>query len=237
MARGENRRKVERIALLPHLPGRSSQGALELAEVSMGGAKLQHYHEIPIGSKVDLRFEWQGTEISVRGEVVRSTVERFGSSSIYHSGVRFELDNDESRAQVRKLIGFHVKRALDRQIENASGTTSYSSRLMRDAASGDEIAFGIEGPLREIDPAIQAMRDQGYVRYSLKNGLWYRERTFEPAQPIDGFTIWMFEDCEEAELLCRDYESSSSQTRDLIRICAELSLFVDDRIPPQCFTP
>lgn len=236
MTRHRNRRKVERIPLLPHVPGVSGSRSVEMIEISMGGARLQHYHPIKVGSTIDLHFEWDGEEIAVPALVVRSSVELFGATSVYLSGLKFVYPDEKAKAKVRKLIGFHVKLALDRQIANAEGTTFYSSRLLRDAAAGD-VAVGLEVLEQEIDPVLQEMRDRGYVRYTRDKDGWSRKPTTDPGQPTDGFTIWMFEDDEQAELLCLDYDKASQEMRDVIRLCAELSLVIDDRIPVQHFRP
>jgi hypothetical protein len=225
------KRTVERIRLLPHIDGSAGKTRLELTEISMGGARLQHYEPLRVGTKITLRFIWNEEEIVVPSIIVRSSVERFGANSIYLSGVRFDFLDAETKSRVRQMVGQHVKLALDNQIANAAGQCPYVSRLMQEAALGHPDAQG------DIDPSFYALRDEGFVRYRFDNGRWVRTRTWEPEQPEDGFTIWHYEDDEQAELLCRDYEKADSEMRAVIRLCAELSLFVDDTLPPQRFTP
>jgi hypothetical protein len=225
------KRTVERIRLLPHLDGSAGNIKLELTEISMGGARIQHYQPLQVGTKIRLRFEWDEEPIELPSVIVRCSVEKFGATSIYLSGVRFDYPDADARAKIKKMITQFVKEALDNQIANASGEASYSSRLMRDAA------LGIPGQQAEIDPSFYALRDEGYVRYTFDKGRWTRTRTWESEQPDDGFTIWHFEDSGQAEALCRDYESASPEMRAVIRMCAELSLYVDDTLPPQKFQP
>jgi len=224
-------RTVERIRLLPHLDGSAGNIKLELTEISMGGARLQHYQPLQVGMKIRLRFAWEDTEITIPSVIVRCSVEKFGANSVYLTGVRFEYPDSDTRARVKEMITRFVKEALDNQIANASGTSEYSSRLMQNAA------LGLPGQQDEIDPSFYALRDEGFVRYTFDNGRWTRARTWEPEQPMDGFTIWHFEDSEQAEALCRDYEGATPEMRAVIRMCAELSLFVDDTLPPQKFLP
>lgn len=197
----------------------------------MGGARLQHYQPLQVGTKIRLNFEWEDDRITLPSVIVRCSVERFGANSVYLSGVRFDYPDQDSRAQVKKMITRFVKDALDNQVANASGQSEYSSRLMRDAA------LGMPGQQGEIDPAFYALRDEGFVRYTFDEGRWTRTRTWEPEQPEDGFTIWHFEDSEQSDALCRDYEKATPEMRAVIRMCAELSLFVDDTLPPQKFVP
>jgi hypothetical protein len=225
------KRTVERIRLLPHIDGAAGSIKLELIEISMGGARLQHYQPLHVGTRVNLRFEWGTQKISIPAVVVRCSVERFGSNSVFLSGVRFDTTEADARSQIKTMVSHFVKRALDNQAANAAGDCPYASRLMRDAALGGYAAQV------DVDPSIYALRDEGFVRYSWDGTRWTRTRTWEPQQPEDGFTIWHYEDGEQAQLLCRDYQNSSPDMRTVIRMCAELSLFVDDTIPPQKFVP
>ncbi len=232
MRKRHYKRTVERIRLLPPIDGAAGSAKLELTEISMGGARLQHYQALPVGTRVNLRFQWDDEKIAIPAVIVRSSVERFGSNNVYLSGARFDFPDTASRAMVKKMVTTHVTEALEKQLANASGTVDYSSRMMREAA-----ALGLPAAHDEIDPAFYALRDEGFVRYTLENKQWTRTRTWEPEQPEDGFTIWHFEDDEQAELLCRDYERATPDMRTVIRLCAELSLFVDDSLPPQKFVP
>lgn len=225
------KRTVERIRLLPPLDGAAGDKRLELTEISMGGVRLQHYEPLQVGTKISLRFQWEDEEATIPAVIVRCSVERFGANSVYLSGARFEYPDSTSKTMVKRMIGYHVKQALDNQIANAAGKTVYSSRLIQEAA------LGIPGSEHAIHPAFYALRDEGYVRYTYDQGRWTRTRTWEPEQPEDGFTIWHFEDDEQSSLLCKDYENASREMRAVIRLCAELSLFVDDSVPPQKFVP
>jgi hypothetical protein len=231
MKNRQHKRTVERIRLLPHLDGVAGSTRLELTEISMGGARLQHYQPLHVGTRINLRFAWGEEKIAIPAVVVRCSVERFGANSVFLSGVRFDYPDAEAKAKVRRMIESFVKQALDSQTANAKGECPYDSRLMRDAA------LGTHGPQIEVNPAFYVLRDEGFVRYTWDGNRWTRTRTWEPQQPDEGFTIWHFEDGEQASLLCRDYERSTPDMRMVIRLCAELSLFVDDTIPPQKFSP
>ena len=231
MPRRPHRRKVERIHLLPHIDGMASHVKVELTEISMGGARVQHFQALQPGNLVTLRFSWNEEAISIPVQVVRSTVERYGSASVYLSGLKFAIPPGAARLAIKRLIEHYVRSALENQVANAQGDpTYYKSRLLRDhlAATDRDHPF---------DPAMAAAREQGYVQYSLERGRWKRTLTWDSMQPAEGFTVWRFEDGEDVDLLCRDYENGSPELRKLIRLCAELSLFVDDTIPAQNFNP
>jgi hypothetical protein len=86
-------------------------------------------------------------------------------------------------------------------------------------ANGDhdsELLLGTMGHARRA-------RTHGYVTYRLLDGKWSREATTSARQPPDGFTVGAFEDADELETLCRTYEGSGDDGRNLIRLVAELS--------------
>jgi hypothetical protein len=238
MTRGHHRRKVERIRLLPHLDGFAGTVKVELIEISVGGARLHHFTPLHVGQVVTIRFAWDDGEIAIPSSVIRSSVDRFGSSRVYISGVRFADPTGTSRQAIKRLIESFVKNALDEQIRNAVGSTpAWASRMMQSALAGEELAPFAAGGNDYADERAQALRDEGFIRYVLTHGKWVKSSTWESQQPEDGFTIWNFEDDEQVDLLCKDYERANPSTRALIRLCAELSLIVDDTIPPQHFVP
>lgn len=238
MRRGHHRRKVERIRLLPRLEGLAGKVKVELLEISIGGARLQHFAPLKVGQIVNLHFCWKDELLSIPSSVIRSSVDRFGAASAYVTGVRFQIPEGTSRAPIKRLIEWYVKNALDEQVRNATGAVpAWASRLMQSAVGGEELTAFHPGDATNADEIAQQLRDEGYVRYSFAHGRWTKAKTWEPQQPEDGFTIWHFEDDEQVDLLCKDYESSDEDTRALIRLCAELSLIVDDTIPPQHFVP
>jgi hypothetical protein len=238
MKKGHHRRKVERIRLLPGLEGLAGNVKVELAEISVGGARLHHFSPLHVGHVVTLKFRWNDEEISVPASVIRSSVDRFGSTRAYISGVRFADPGGSSRAAIKHLIESFVKNALDAQIRNAHGSEPmWASRLMQHAVAGEQLAPFAAGGLDIADEIAQSLRDEGFVRYTFSGGRWAKAKTWEANQPEDGFTIWHFEDDDQVDLLCKDYERADPSTRALIRLCAELSLIVDDTIPPQHFVP
>jgi len=231
MPRHFHRRKVERIRLFPPIAGQVGDMKVDIVELSLRGARLHHYRPLQPGYSIPLRFEWHERPLLLQAEVIRTSDERFGPATIYTSGLQFTT-SDSSFFVLQDLICAHVEDALDRQVANASGD---DSRLT--AAEQIAIYSIVPGDRERATTRIRQDRDEGYVRYTLAGGTWERVESNDNGQPHDGFTIWSFEDDEQAGELCRIYESSNEEVRSLIRICAELSLFVDDDLTPQDFDP
>ena len=71
MRRGHHRRKVERIRLLPRLEGLAGSVKVELIEISVGGARLQHFNPLHVGHVVNLRFRWKDEDLSIPSSIIR----------------------------------------------------------------------------------------------------------------------------------------------------------------------
>jgi hypothetical protein len=228
-----HRRRVERIRLFPPLPAEFDGQFVELLEVSLHGARIQHADDFEADRVYLLVFSWGNDRLEIECEIARTVREAYGTGERRMSGLRFAGASKPSVQALHRIIGRHVEEALDQQTANAFGT--------------EPLPAEVRGALQSLFPAaadratlrIQEDRDLGYTRFTyLADGSWERVRTWQPDQPEEGFTIWSFEEGEDADELCRIYASADDALRNLIRMCAELSLFVDDdALPPQYFEP
>ena len=241
------KRKVERIRLAAPIIGRVGNMNAALVDVSLLGCRLEHHLPLTVGNPVKLFFNWEHEELELECVVARCTLTRFASGgtdglSIYNSGLRFTDARGESPRALRRLLATHIAQALEEQKANARGDIPKFIEKMaiftRDGfltLDPNAIAEMLGGSTSL--PALRIAREKGYVNYSMENGSWRRRRTHEPDQPDEGFTVWAYEDEEQLEKLCSAYAKSDSDMRALIRGLAELSLSVDDSLPPQRFTP
>lgn len=207
----DDRREFQRLKLSkPILATMDGANALIL-DVGIAGAFLEHYGTRQPGDRFDLRFRWQGEDVSFHCEVVRSDAVRTpggdGRSTVSHTGVRFAGASPESTERLEDLIATFVGRILAAQKANASGE------------KGESAGATILAKLGEA----RRMRSRGYVSYHLKGDKWWRVPTDSPKQPLDGFTVSTHEDDEEIETLCRTYAAADDDGRNLIRLVAELS--------------
>jgi hypothetical protein len=234
-------RHVERIHLAQPVAGRIGGKQVVIRDVSLSGCRAEHDFTVKVGADIRIAFTWHGEEISLAARVLRCKLETFDSGiTIYQSGHHFIENNDSTRRTLRKLIADELVHALEEQKANARGDTPrFLKRMAIFARSGhltenpQDIGFLYESEIAL--PYYRVARERGYVRYTLTGFGWTRKRTHSPQQPDEGFTLWAHEDSEQVELLCASYAKGDSQTRWLIRTCAELSLVIDDSIPPQRF--
>lgn len=206
-----DRRTFQRLRLSkPVLATLDGNHALIL-DIGLSGALIEHYGVASPGDKFILSFRWQGTDIEFVCAVVRNMVTRQGGAdgkqqTVSHSGVRFVKAVGESERFLEDFMATFVGRILAAQKANAAGEHRTAAPTI----------------LEELGGARRS-RTPGFVSYRLKEGTWWRVPTTRPAQPADGFTVAAHEDEEEIEALCRAYEETDEEGRQLIRLVAELS--------------
>lgn len=236
MSRFGKKRRVERIRVGLPLRGRIGTSPVILLDLSFMGCRIEHSSPLRIGTKVRLAISWAGRSIDLECHVVRCAVDtraaRHDSTTHYHSGLLFEQGVGDSSSVLREIIVSQVIEALEEQKANAHGEIPKWLRpdTHWDGQQEDESGF-------TSLPYLRIARERGFVTYMMGTGGWIKKRSRVAEQPEEGFTVWAYEEEDELERLTRVYEKADGPTRALIRLCAELSLKIDDSIPPQRFEP
>lgn len=202
--RSVERREFQRLNLNPPVPGTLGSIGVSIIEIGVLGARVQHDRPVE-GDYPELRFSYQGKEITMKCEVVRKPS---GSSS----GVRFLAAIGDGGDRLRDMLGLLVMKEIDRR-----RTSPGSSPLPANSVDGDKTVRGA---------------DAGFLTYRFENGKWVKRAVFLPEQPSAGFTVAKAFDSEEMKRLCRVYEASDEEGRRLIRLFAELSVSDVLEIPP-----
>jgi hypothetical protein len=202
-SRGDERREFQRLHLDSPIAATFGTAAVAINEIGILGARI--HHKQPLESeRGDLRFFFEGDEIAMRCEIVR-TIDA-------HSGVRFLAALEDSGDRLRTMLARLVEQALDEKHEG-SGTKLHVRRIV----DGDKTVRGT---------------DAHFISYRLEDGGWKRRHVFLPEQPTVGFTVARGEDADEMRRLCEVYEASDDEGRRLIRLFAELSVSSLLKIPP-----
>lgn len=207
-----DRREFQRLKLAkPILAMMDSANALIL-DIGKAGAFLEHYGVTEPGRRFRLTFRWHGEDVELVCEVARTAVVREpagdGKSILSHTGVHFAEPVGDAAARLQDLITTFVGRILAAQRANAAGEKDHPDSATILSSLG----------------AARRKRSRGFVSYRFRNDRWRRVPTDSPRQPEDGFTVADWEDEAEVEALCRTYESSDDEGRQLIRLVAELSV-------------
>jgi hypothetical protein len=206
----DDRRTFHRLKLTkPILATFGGENALVL-DIGIRGALIEHYGTPTPGDRHHLVFKWQSEDVEFECEVVRTIVVSTGEvdekKTVSHSGLRFVKPIGASNARLQELMATFIGRVLAAQKANAAGEH-------RDP--GPTILEQLGGARRS--------RSRGFVSYRLKGESWWRVPTSSPSQPADGFTVAAHEEDEEVETLCRTYEGTDEEGREMIRLVAELS--------------
>lgn len=214
------RRHHQRLQFEQPLAAQFANLNVDLADLSLRGARIIHLAPLPTGRTGPLRFRWLGHDVAVDAEVVRCRVDRMAdarSGNIYSSGLLYRRPHDATGDPLRELVEEHVVQAVREQIANARGTF---------IPLGDRLAlFRSEERLSIVPPAGGRARiPPSFLSCVLTDRGWRKIATSDPAQPAQGFTVSALEDTDHVELLCRTYSRADEQDRRLIRMLAEISL-------------
>ncbi len=210
--RSEERREFQRLRLDTPLPGTFGAVAVTILEAGVLGARLQHAE--PLEERGELRFWYEGNEIALRCDVVRTfeadAVRYPGGGFI--TGLRFRSALGNSGDHLRVMLAHLVSVAIE------SRGDSSATRIRLRAVDGDRTVRG---------------SDAHFISYRLENTGWRKRHVFLPEQPQLGFTVARGEDADEMQRLCEVYEASDEEGRRLIRLFAELSISDALQIPPR----
>jgi len=208
MLAGHERREFQRLTLDPPVPGTFGTTAVTLMEVGVLGSRVHHAE--PLDQEFgELRFSYNGEEIAMKCEVVRTipNQSKYPGSGV-ESGVRFLAAIGESGDRLRTMLGELV---------------SHELKLRRNTPIHDKAIDG--------DKTVRG-KDAQFLCYRFDDGAWNKRRVFLPEQPRNGFTVANGEDTDEMQRLCRVYQVSDEEGRRLIRLFAELSISDVLQIPP-----
>lgn len=227
-----NRRRAERIRLSESVVARlGTQGAV-LIDVSLFGARVEHYNRLRVGESRSLRLDVGNMSVAIRCSVVNSRIHRFASGddglTVYRSGLDFTGEEQERLASIHQFIEHARAETLTEQIANAKGFTPPPKGEMPIFRGGalTSNTFNVASATKDehLIPDKKIARDVGYIRFSKKKTSWSRIWTLDPSQPEDGFTVSANESADQVELLCNLYRDGDGKTREMIRLLAATSI-------------
>jgi hypothetical protein len=186
-----------------------------MIDLSLHGAGIRHQTRIAPGTEANLRFRLEKQEHAVRCRLLRSKLEltqtEGGPIQSYRSGMAFVALDTEVKS-LRDALNKRVNRALLLQKANALA----KPELAEEVTPGSDV---------DIKSLASWLKPSPFVRctFEPKKG-WRRARTSLTEQPEDGFTVLADEGDAEIEKLCKTWEKSDANGRELIRLFAHLSL-------------
>ncbi|HEY5609609.1 MAG TPA: hypothetical protein VIL97_00265 [Thermoanaerobaculia bacterium] len=231
------KRKSERIAFGVPIWGRVGLTNVAITDLSVFGAGVHHRLRLnTTANETNLVFRWREQEINLDCRIARTRLERHvgaeASLTLYHSGLRFIRPSERETSIVRRIISSRVARALREQRANAFAVS---------IDEVDEVTLDLAEPpssiyLNELMSVLTATRT-AYVRCTLEGAVWKQSVVETPEQPANGFTIAGAEGDESIRMLCRTYEMSPPEGRQMIRTFAHLSLTDPSEVARDRFHP
>ncbi len=103
----QEKRRLQRLALIPPTDAKLSGLAVGLLDLSTAGVRAEHSFPLKAGQRGQLDFDWNGVELSLQCEVVRTRLQKSTirvGAIVYHTGLRFTDPAESSRAQVRQIV-------------------------------------------------------------------------------------------------------------------------------------
>jgi hypothetical protein len=214
-----DRRSVQRVRLQEPLRATVDAARAFVIDVSLTGLRILHHEDIGLaGGPCVARFDWDGRQIELHCEIVRTTVFRAAESAntrtLYHSGLSIVRAVGASALTLRRLIQHYVERALDEQKANARGIPPLAAQSAQTGA-----------------PA-------AYVRHEYRHGQWREVMTPSSAQPEHGFTISAHHTPAEVEMLRRAYErGAANNDLEVFRRLAALSVSSGEIVQARRYMP
>ncbi|MBI2212514.1 MAG: PilZ domain-containing protein [Acidobacteria bacterium] len=227
-----NRRRAERIRLSESVVARlGTQGAV-LIDLSILGARVEHYSRLRVGDVRLLRLDVGEMSINLRATVVNSRIHRFAAGddglTVYRSGLDFSGDDEQELGTVGHFIEHARAETLTEQIANAKGFAPPSKGEMPifrgGALTSNDFKVTTAKKDAHLIPDKRIAKDVGFVRYAKKKDRWTRVWTLDRSQPEEGFTVSANESADQIELLCKLYRDGDRPTREMIRLLATTSI-------------
>jgi len=188
------RREFQRLSLEKPIAGRLGDIDVQIVDLGVTGARVEHAGNIPTGVQPTLHFDSPRGSITLECDVVYCDDES-------RAGLQFISAPEGSDEMLRQLLADLITAAIGRLRPASEGTTP--------------------GPA--FDPEQTAMRiPVPYFSMRFESGIWRKRGAYIPVQPDTGFTVPVTEDPLEISRLSADYERAGSEGRQLIRLFAEL---------------
>jgi len=239
----DQQRNAERIPLNEPIAGSIDAADAHIVELSLIGAKIEHFNRISMNSSATVQFAWKGKTIKLKGKVARTEMRSIGGKLGYVSGVTFANRLDEAPKELRWIMSTFVEQ-IEPEAEIAAPppppppppaaaakplatrpVAAMPAQPVRRAPTPPPMPAPFLTNDDEVEELEAGEELQPYVRCEyLEDGGWEKTPTDDPKQPISGFTMLAPESDQEIDDFCRTYEMADPETQRMIRLSFELGI-------------
>ncbi|HEY8131163.1 MAG TPA: PilZ domain-containing protein [Thermoanaerobaculia bacterium] len=248
----EQQRNAERIPLKEPITGTIDSAEAHITELSLIGAKVEHFNRLSMNSNATVQFRWRNQNIKLRGKVARTEMRSIRGKPGYMSGITFANTLEEAPKELRWMMaGFVEPIEPAAELEELApppppppapakpAPKPVARPAAKPAAPPPPPKLAAKRPattpLPIPAPFLQQEEDEieeidadaevpPYVECAWIEERWVTRRTNDPKQPMSGFTMLAPETDEEIDDFCRTYAMADPETQRMIRLSFELSI-------------
>jgi hypothetical protein len=247
----DQQRNAERIPLKEPIEGTIDSAEAHITELSLIGAKVEHFNRLSMNSNATVQFRWRNQTIKLKGKIARTEMRSIRGKPGYMSGVTFASSLEEAPKELRWMLASFVE-PIEPQAEleelppppppSRPAPKAAPTPAARPAAppppkpaakrpaptplpTPAPFLMNEDDEIEEIDAAAEV---PAYVECAWVEEQWVTHRTNDPKQPMAGFTMLAPETDEEIDDFCRTYAMADPETQRMIRLSFELAI-ADDR--------
>ena len=245
----DQQRNAERIPLTEPIDGTIDGLEARITELSLIGAKVEHFNRLSMGMSAGVQFPWKGKTIKLRGKVARTEMRSIRGKPGYATGVTFVDKPEDAPKELRWIMSTFVESIeADAEVPEPEPTppppppppppkpaskpvapAPAVAAPKRPLATAPIQAMTSPAPFLAPDDAVEeidgADEVEPYVRCEFQDdGGWKKTPTDDSKQPLSGFTMLAPESEGEIDDFCRTYEMADPDTQRMIRLSFELGI-------------
>lgn len=249
----DQQRNAERIPLTEPISGSIESADAQIVELSLIGAKVEHFNRLSMNSSATVQFAWKGKTIKLKGKIARTEMRSIRGKAGYVSGVTFANKLEDAPRELRWIMSTFVEQ-IEPEAEVATAPSPpppppTPAAAPKPPAAAKPLAtkpvaampaapvrkaptptpLPMPAPFLAIDDEVEeldaAAEVPPYVRCEyLQDGGWEKTPTDDAKQPLSGFTMLAPETDTELDDFCRTYEMADPETQRMIRLSFELGI-------------
>ena len=244
----DQQRNAERIPLTEPIAGSIESADAQIVELSLIGAKVEHFNRLSMNSSATVQFAWKGKTIKLKGKIARTEMMAIRGKPGYMSGVTFAARLEEAPKELRWIMSTFVE-SIEPEAEVAAPppppppppppapkpapakplATKPISAMPAAPVRKAPTPLPMPAPFLTTDDEIEELEAAEevppYVRCEyLDDGGWEKTPTDDPKQPLSGFTMLTPDSDRELDDFCRTYEMADPETQRMIRLSFELGI-------------
>lgn len=105
----DQQRNAERIPLTEPIDGSIDASEAKITELSLIGAKVEHFNRLSMGSSASVQFSFKGKAIKLKGKIARTEMRSIRGKPGYVSGVNFVDRPEDAPKELRWIMSTFVE--------------------------------------------------------------------------------------------------------------------------------